>query len=118
MARKWQLLLLASALLSPAGAGAAEKDGEKQPQEESPRERVWDDGRSQYGSGVVSATAGFTRVWEDVVFGVHGRGYAPESRREKEWRKEQKKRDKERREARREWEKESIVAAREERRGR
>jgi hypothetical protein len=66
----------------------------------SARERVWDDGRSQYGRGVAAATAGFTRVWQDVVYGVYGQGYASESEREKEWRKEQMKREKDRRVAR------------------
>ena len=110
MARNWQLLLLAGALLSPAGAWAGEKNGEKQHEERWPRE-------AHYGHGAVSAVAGFTRVWEDVVYGVYSRRHARDSEGEKEWRKEQKKREKERREAQREWEKE-IAVARAERRDR
>jgi len=103
MARNWQLLLLAGTLLSPAGAWADKKHGENQHQEESPRERVWGDDRSQEtGHGAVSAIAGSTRVWGDVVYGVYGQGYARESEREKEWRKEQIKREKDRRAAREE----------------
>ena len=96
MARNWQFLLLAGALISPVG-GWADKvdkiDREKQRQERPSRERVWDDNRGQSCPGMVCAAEGLTRVWEGISY---GRGYPLDS--EKEWRKE-KEREKDRRES-------------------
>ena len=101
MARHWQLLFLAGALLAPTGAWADKKDSEKHRQERWERDRDRDDDRGRYSRG---------RVWEDIAYGGD---YARNSESEKEWRKEQKERDKDRREAWKEREKDRREAARE-----
>ena len=110
MARNWQLLLLGGALLSPVGAWADKKDGEKQ-QERWAQDCGGADERGQSGSGVVCAATGFTRIWENMV--VAPRASPPDSEPEKEWRKEQTKRERDRRDAWKERERERRAAARE-----
>ncbi len=113
MARHWQILFLAGALLAPTGAWADKKDGDKQRSGRSERDRDWDEndrGRNRVG-GVWDAVTGRNNYPRDTESDKDARKGQKE--RDKDQREALKERDKDRREGLRESDKDRQEAARE-----